>query len=425
MIKDGATYKMWYHGGNSDGSVYAIGYATSPDGITWTKYAGNPVMSATPSTWESDNMVYWPRVIKTGVNAYVMYYTSNNQIGRATSSDGIAWTKTPANPVIAQDWEGMTVRSGSVLFDGSTYRMWFHSSGPDISRIGLATSTDGIAWTMHPANPVLQYGTPNTWGSSTVSISSGGSGSSLDGLTITGAQSCQEGAGGVSVNDAVATVTYSKIRNNEAAGGCGGGGIGAIGSQADLTLEYSDVYQNNASDGGGVMSWDGANVTMRYTEVYSNSINGFGGGGVEVSQNGARLLMEYCSIHNNDSGNAHGGGIYAKDFASFVITDSVVEYNHSNYQGGGLYIENGQAQADRLELNVNSAGQNGGGAWVQQGASLTLSHSQINDNSSGRAGRRSGAPRRPDSCWTVKSWRTLPMTGLAASPNSARAAAGR
>jgi len=43
-------FKLWYSAGSiSPADVpwtepAAIGYATSPDGITWTKYANNPIM---------------------------------------------------------------------------------------------------------------------------------------------------------------------------------------------------------------------------------------------------------------------------------------------------------------------------------------------------------------------------------------------
>jgi len=44
VIKEGGIYKMWYTGEGLD-SKWRIGYATSPDGINWTKYAWNPVLS--------------------------------------------------------------------------------------------------------------------------------------------------------------------------------------------------------------------------------------------------------------------------------------------------------------------------------------------------------------------------------------------
>ncbi len=43
VIVDGSNYKMWY--GGYDGTNFRIGYATSPDGINWTKADDvNPVL---------------------------------------------------------------------------------------------------------------------------------------------------------------------------------------------------------------------------------------------------------------------------------------------------------------------------------------------------------------------------------------------
>ena len=47
VIKDGSIYKMWYAGTDAKG-VERIGYATSKDGIAWTKYANNPVLEPEP-----------------------------------------------------------------------------------------------------------------------------------------------------------------------------------------------------------------------------------------------------------------------------------------------------------------------------------------------------------------------------------------
>ena len=74
VIKEGNVYKMWYTGHpNSSRTPSYIGYATSTDGgITWQKYAGNPVLS--PGTgWESAR-VEFPSVIKV-TGGYWMFYT--------------------------------------------------------------------------------------------------------------------------------------------------------------------------------------------------------------------------------------------------------------------------------------------------------------------------------------------------------------
>ena len=42
VIFDGGTFKMWY--GGDDGTNFRTGYATSTDGLVWTKSDSNPVM---------------------------------------------------------------------------------------------------------------------------------------------------------------------------------------------------------------------------------------------------------------------------------------------------------------------------------------------------------------------------------------------
>jgi len=90
LYEDG-TYKMWYTG--NDGSNTRIGYATSPDGIVWTKYAGNPVLDlGAPGAWDDVN-VFDPSVLFEA-GTYKMWYAgyddSTWRIGYATSSATIA-----------------------------------------------------------------------------------------------------------------------------------------------------------------------------------------------------------------------------------------------------------------------------------------------------------------------------------------------
>jgi hypothetical protein len=77
------------------------------------------------------------------------------------------------NPVIrvgaSGQWDAALVHSGSVLFDGTTYRMWYtglstwYSAG-GFAGIGLATSADGIHWVKDSLdNPVLTAGLPTEW----------------------------------------------------------------------------------------------------------------------------------------------------------------------------------------------------------------------------------------------------------------------
>jgi len=163
---DGTTYHAWYTGG--DGSYARIGYATSPDGITWTKHPSNPVVDiGSPGSWD-DKRAMGPTVVYDGTTYHMWYSGSDNtyRIGYATSPDGIAWTKSLANPVLNPgpgSWDSDHVSSNMVFYDGITYHMWYAGRDGLNHRIGYATSPDGISWTKSASNPVLNLGPSGSW----------------------------------------------------------------------------------------------------------------------------------------------------------------------------------------------------------------------------------------------------------------------
>lgn len=182
VIKDGSTYKLWYEGIDNNG-VNHIGYATSPDGINWTPHQGNPVFSpGTNGAWDDED-VGAPWVIKEGAT-YKMWYwgddqsTDKDQVGLATSPDGITWQRSGSNPVVSPDaaipWEnGEGIGAPKVIKIASDYTMAYHAA--DLSgslRIGMATSIDGIVWNKGGNNPIIDKGTGSAWDSLGVGPSS-------------------------------------------------------------------------------------------------------------------------------------------------------------------------------------------------------------------------------------------------------------
>jgi len=168
VLFDDGTYKIWYTGFH--GTNHRIGYATSDDGITWMKYEGNPVLDlGVPGTWD-DYDVCNPSVLFDD-GTYRMWYSGFNgstwRAGYATSPDGIMWTKYEDNPVLDLGapgaWDDSGVYTPSVLFYDGTYKMWYSGSDGSNVRIGYATSDDGMVWTKYEGNPVLNLGAPGAW----------------------------------------------------------------------------------------------------------------------------------------------------------------------------------------------------------------------------------------------------------------------
>ena len=168
VLYGGTEYTMWYSG--SDGRHKRIGYATSPDGIVWTKYGGNPVLDVGPAEAWDEGFVRDSAVLFAGTE-YEMWYSGGGgprmSIGYATSPDGIVWTKHEGNPVLdvgpSGAWDDLILYTSSVLFDGAGYRMWYGGNDGFNARIGYATSPDGIVWTKYGGNPVLDVGDLGTW----------------------------------------------------------------------------------------------------------------------------------------------------------------------------------------------------------------------------------------------------------------------
>ena len=160
VLYQSGQYHMWYW---NDGE--SIGYATSPDGFSWTKYDNNPVFS---------NVLRPSVVYKSGT--YYLFYakTDETAIGLATSTN-------PQGPFIdqgcvlsaSQTWESGMIRGPSVWYDSEAklFKLWYSAgsiSPADVpwtepAAIGYATSPDGMIWTKYDRNPVMQGLSDGSW----------------------------------------------------------------------------------------------------------------------------------------------------------------------------------------------------------------------------------------------------------------------
>ena len=170
VVKRSDGYHMWYtaqSGGRSN-----IGYATSADGKAWSRRSAKPVLLPT-ERWEKV-AVMCPHVIwDEKASQFRMWYSGGEQyepdaIGYATSPDGLRWTKRRENPIFKADpshaWEQHKVTACQVVpHDGWFYMFYIGFRDVDHAQIGLARSRDGITgWQRLPANPIIRPGR-GTW----------------------------------------------------------------------------------------------------------------------------------------------------------------------------------------------------------------------------------------------------------------------
>lgn len=178
VLKMGATdYRMWYEAVGSN-SITQVGYATSTDGLTWTKHG--PVMAPDGSSWEK--MEVSPNSVLYENGVFKMWYHGGGYfqattpgirlggagIGYATSSDGRNWTKFSNNPVLVQgsagSFDDLQVAEPRVLNLGARgYRMYYtgQNNSTKLKSFAMATSQDGINWTKYSNKPLL---TPDRFG---------------------------------------------------------------------------------------------------------------------------------------------------------------------------------------------------------------------------------------------------------------------
>jgi predicted GH43/DUF377 family glycosyl hydrolase len=170
IVKRSDGYHMWYTG-QARGRSW-LGYATSPNGVSWQRMSPKPVLSA-ELEWEKV-AVMCPHVIwDEELGLFRMWYSGGEQyepnaIGYATSPDGLGWTKHPGNPVFISDpshpWEQHKVTACQVMRHEGWYVMFYIGfENEHLARIGLARSRDGLGhWERHPANPIIFPGR-DTW----------------------------------------------------------------------------------------------------------------------------------------------------------------------------------------------------------------------------------------------------------------------
>ncbi|MCJ2556744.1 MAG: PKD domain-containing protein [Candidatus Thermoplasmatota archaeon] len=167
VLKEGSTYKMWYSGLDEYtpyGGIYRIFYATSPDGISWTKHG--VILDADPPGGAGHPLTHRPCILNDG-GSYKMWYSGRDQAGTrrilyATSSDGTSWTKHgvvfDVGPPGGLEQTGVT--TPFVVNLAGQYVMWYAGLNGSEARIFLATSQDGLSWTREGL--VLDLGPPGS-----------------------------------------------------------------------------------------------------------------------------------------------------------------------------------------------------------------------------------------------------------------------
>lgn len=159
-------YYLFYTGQSASHPRQAIGYATSADGLIWTKSDHNPIFAADDTGFDAHS-VSNPTVMHDG-EQWIMVYSAHavtpqlppgTAIGRATTTDLESNWQRDTEPILRTGsgvaWDATGIIPNQILQMIDGYRLYYSGTLHGIvSHIGLATSADGIVWE--------KYDNPNT-----------------------------------------------------------------------------------------------------------------------------------------------------------------------------------------------------------------------------------------------------------------------
>lgn len=145
-----------------------IGYATSADGLNWTRSGDEPVLIGSQLPYEG-HTIYASSIVIAEDGRWLLYFhivTASTAEG-AGDSIGVASAPAPTGPwtihdeiLLAPDpngWDSYALWAPSVVRTEAGYFMYYSGLGPPPEwdrAVGLATSPDGYHWTRHGA-PIL------------------------------------------------------------------------------------------------------------------------------------------------------------------------------------------------------------------------------------------------------------------------------
>ena len=156
ILKEDGLYHMWYTGYNKQNGKSTeshLGYATSVDGVTWTRFNNNPIFDA---GWVEDMCV-----LKYS-GTYYMFAEGKEDIAHLlTSADRIHWKE--IGPLDIRYSNGQPLSKGpfgtpAVWLENRTWYLFYER---DDHGIWLAVSTDLKVWKNVQDEPVIKMGPEN------------------------------------------------------------------------------------------------------------------------------------------------------------------------------------------------------------------------------------------------------------------------
>jgi hypothetical protein len=151
ILREKGIYHLWYTGYREGaGQSRSLGYATSADGLNWTRYKGNPIQA---STWVEDMSV-----MKSG-NTYYMFAEGKEDVAHwLTSTDRIHWKEQGPLDIRYTNHQPLSKGAYGTPAIWKENDVWYLFYERKDEAVWLATSNDLKVWTNVQDQPVLEKG---------------------------------------------------------------------------------------------------------------------------------------------------------------------------------------------------------------------------------------------------------------------------
>jgi parallel beta-helix repeat protein len=317
-----------------------------------------------------------------------MWYSREENVWLATSSDGLGWTKHLDAPALSPGpsgaWDDDEVYAPHVVASlTGGYEMWYTAEGTTTSEpaIGYAWSDDGVEWTKSPDNPVLT-GTTGTWEETGVAYPA----VIREGATNYKMWYRGESSGGQAFGQAMSSdgTVWTKHGSNPVLSQgnptqWGSPVVTFRESSGEAVLDGLTITGGSARYGGGIYVFE-ALAAIRNCTVTGNAARNYGGGVYLVGTMGVSLI-ENTVVSSNTAGWA--GGIYIGR-ASSTVSATLIINNAARESVGGLFIQS-SPQSTLISTTVaNNAARAGGGIEISGGSALNIYSSRIDGNLAGQ-----------------------------------------
>lgn len=352
-VYSGMTTDCWFIGGKKHGTTAADG-TFKPSALELTKYDFTELyVCGTDGGGESDGK----RSFYVSSNFGSSVPPASDTTGDGSMAKPFATVQKAVDTIAAS---GDTTKKYTVYVDGTVEPYYADTpltNGTFISIIGTTPSNLDLTIKGLSADAKAVLNAKQKGRNGGRVLTSENTSLTLENLKITGGK--ENYYGGISIINGNLTLKNCVVTKNESSNG--GGGIHFDGE--NLIVEDSEISGNIGDPGGICVAEDSAETEIKNSSIKNNVARS--GGGLDLA---GTSTIEGCEISGNKAESSVGGGlILAFNNKSCKIINSKISNNTAGENGGGIYINGGTLSLESgAEININKA-KNGGGIYINAG----------------------------------------------------------